>query len=66
MKYTKNLTLIFILFSLIISVLNSGYTELNEINFGDNAESEIKGTGIFKVVANYKTEESQKYLNKQF
>jgi len=62
MKYTKNMILIFLFFSLIISVLSSEYTELSEINFGENAESKVKGTGIFKVVANYKTEESQKYL----
>jgi len=62
MKYTKNMIIILLFFSLIISVLNSEYTDLKEIDFGDNAESKIKGTGIFKVVANYKTEESQKYL----
>ena len=62
MKYTKNMILIFLYFSLIISVLSSEYTELSEINFGENAESKLKGTGIFKVVANYKTGESQKYL----
>ena len=62
MKYTKNMILIILFFSLIISVLNSEYTELSEINCGDNAESKLKGTGIFKVVANYKTEDPQKYL----
>ena len=62
MKDIKNMILILLFFSLIISVLNSEYTELDEINFGNNAVSKIKGTGIFKVVANYKTEESQKYL----
>ena len=62
MKDIKNMILIFLFFSLIVSILNSEYTELDEINFGENAESKLKGTGIFKVVANYKTGESQKYL----
>ena len=54
--------LILIFNSLIILISSSEIHNLPEITFSDNAESELKGTGIFKVVANYKTDVSQKYL----
>lgn len=62
MKSTKNMIIIFLLFSIIISVLSLKYTELKQVTFGDDAESIIKGTGIFKIVADYKKEDLQKYL----
>ena len=54
--------LIFIFNSLIIIISSSDIQNLSEITFGDKAERELSGTGIFKVVANYKTDVSQKYL----
>ena len=53
----------FLLFNyLIVLISSSDYKELDPITFGENAQSELKGTGIFKVVASYKTDVSQKYL----
>lgn len=62
MKYTKNMINTFLFFFLISSVLSFKYTNLDPITFSDSAESLVTGTGIFKVVANYKLEENQKYL----
>ena len=56
------LFLILIFNSLIILISSSEIKNLPEITFSDDAESELSGTGIFKVVANYKTDVSQKYL----
>ena len=63
MKLTKKMIfLIWIFNSLIILISNSEIQNLPEITFGDKAETELSGTGIFKIVANYKTDVSQKYL----
>ena len=56
------MTNILLFYFSIISVLSLKYNNLDSITFSDTAESELSGTGIFKVVANYKLEESQKYL----
>jgi len=63
MKYTKNMMiLIFLFFSLFLPIANLEYTELDPIIFGNNAESYVEGKGIFKIIANYKSEDKQKYL----
>ena len=60
MKYKKNIFLILFINSLFTFTLE--YKELNPITFGDNAESEIEGTGVFKIVATYKLDEPNNYL----
>ena len=63
MKYAKNMMILILLFySLFLSVVNFDYNELDEITFSDNAERKIKGTGIFRLVANYNREDKEKYL----
>ena len=63
MEYAKNMMILILLFySLFLSVVNFDYNELDEITFSDNAERKIKGTGIFRLVANYKREDKEKYL----
>ena len=63
MKFTKKMIFLILIFnSLFILISNSEIQNLPEITFGDNAETELSGTGIFKVVANYKTDVPQKYL----
>ena len=63
MKYTKNMMILILLFySLFLSVVNFDYNELEEITFGDTTERRVKGTGIFRLVANYNREDKQKYL----
>ena len=60
MKYNKSLMIIFIIncffkFSKEITVLKS-------VTFGENAESELEGTGVFKVEATYNLDDPEKYL----
>lgn len=61
MKYNKML-LILLFNSLLVFSLKLDYIELPSITFGDTAESELKSKGIFKVEANYKLDDPQKYL----
>ena len=62
MNYNKNMIFILLFNYLIVLIASFQYKELKSVTFGDNAESDLEGTGIFKVVANYKTDVSQKYL----
>ena len=63
MKTTKNMMILVFLFcSLFLLVINFEYNPLDPITFGNNAESKVKGTGIFKLTANYNRDEKQKYL----
>ena len=62
MKYTKNMIFLFLLSFLIPLISSLEYKQLDPIIFGDEAESELEGEGIYKVVASYKTDVSQKYL----
>ena len=62
MKYNKHILLI-LLFNFLFSFsLSINYIELNEITFSNTAESEIKKEGVYKIVANYKLDEPEKYL----
>lgn len=54
--------LILLFNSLLVFSLKFDYIELPSITFGDTAESELKSKGIFKVEANYKLDDPQKYL----
>jgi len=62
MKYNKNIISILFFNSLLVLIINSEIHELPSITFGDTAQSPLNGEGIFKVLANYNTDVSQKYL----
>ena len=58
-----NIIKIFILFIYFSFIITSEYSELDPITFGEKNQFGIKGTGIFKVIANYKRDdETKKYL----
>ena len=62
MEFTQKMIFLILIFNSLIILISSEIQNLPEITFGDKAETELSGTGIFKVVANYKTDVSQKYL----
>ena len=63
MKSTNKMIFLILIFNSLINLISTREIKnLPEITFSDKAETELSGTGIFKIVANYKTDVSQKYL----
>ena len=60
MEYLKNIFL-FIIISFLFK-LSFGFTELEPIIFGDKEKFSLKGTGIFRTIATYSTDDKGKYL----